>query len=740
MIRVLCVLGTRPEALKMTPVIEALPAFGCLPIVLSTGQHGSLLERPLADAGIIPDETLPVLSSSRDIAELTGALVPGVFAAIHRLKPDAVLGQGDTVTAFAAGLAAYYASVAFGHVEAGLRTSSLSAPHPEEGLRRLAAVVSRWHFAPTERARQELLREGYDPASIHLVGNTVIDSLERAIRRGPAWPASVRPVRHGERLALVTLHRRENHGEPMARILGALRDFALARPEARLVVPIHPNPASSGPTRRALAGLPNVELIDPLDHSELGALLQAAFVVLTDSGGIQEEASWLGKPLLLFREETERSEVVEAGGAVLVGSDPALFRRELERLFTDPIAHAAMARPRQLFGDGKAAERIAAVVAEAFPARAGIVTAATPATSEEQRPGPPGAQAVAGWLFSPAVQVEEGEHQGAVVGWHDDAGRPAFLYPEIAGYYLSALAFAAVTLPDFEEEACERAGLTAAWLLRQAGGGAPLARVPFSEPADFRSSASFAFDLGMCLRGVDAAAPLLGNDHGPVREALLAHLARHLSGGELVAALPGPGITLPRRWSTEGGPYHLKVAAGLLSGRPVPAPLAQVGRALVERWSGAPHAGGPELHPLLYGLEGKLLMGLHGNEPFLRDARAGLDLVLSLQRADGTLPALLDDPAGPTRSDIMAQAIRLGSALHLAGVTLPDGTLGALRRLRGALLFHLAPSGAVCFAPPAASPRHWNVWAGVFTFQALLLHDRLEAGEPVDRQVLGLLA
>ena len=745
MMRVLCVLGTRPEVIKMAPVIEALPACQCEPIVLTTGQHESLLAGSLADAGITAHARLPVLSPTRDLSELTGALVPGVHAVIRRFQPAAVLAQGDTVSAFAAGLAAYYAETGFGHIEAGLRTSTLSAPRPEEGLRRLASVVARWHFAPTERARSALLREGYDPSSIHLVGNTVIDSLQRTIRRGPVWPASVRPLRPGERLALVTVHRRESHGEPLERILGALRGFALRRPEARLVVPVHPNPSSSGPTRSALAGLSNVEIIDPLDHSGLVALLLAAFVVITDSGGIQEEASHLGKPLLLLRDETERGEVVDAGGAILVGSDPALFEREIERLFSDAAAHAAMAQARQLFGDGRAAERIASIVARSLAAAPGgpplpEFRAGTPTGG----PLPPGgggeARAVADWLFSSAVQLEEGEHQGAVAGWLGDDGRPAFLYPEIAGYYLSALAFAAATSPPFADEARRRARRTAAWLLRRAQTGEPLARVPFGEPPDFRSATSFAFDLGMCLRGVDAVWGLLDVDRAALREAVLGHLALHLLNGEAVAALPGPGVQLPRRWSTAGGPYHLKLATALLLGQPVPEPLRRRASALVERWEGAPDAGGPEIHPLLYGLEGKLLIGLRGNVPYLHDAHAGLFRVLSLQRADGTLPALLDDPAGATRSDIMAQALRLGSALQLVGIPLSADSRSAMRRLRTALLDHVAASGAVCFAPPVASPRHWNVWAGIFAFQALWLHDRVEAGEPVERSLVGLLA
>lgn len=357
---ILCILGTRPEVIKMAPVVRALEHLGCQAPVAVTAQHRGMLDQMMEAFGLRARWDLDVMRPEQTLADVTGRMVPALDAVIAEARPDAVLAQGDTATVLCAALAAFYRQIPFGHVEAGLRSGDLSAPFPEEALRRLTAVVTRWHFAPTERARQALLREGHPAQAIQVVGNTVIDALlQTAARPELPSPEGWRPLAPGERLVLVTLHRRENFGAPLARILASLRTFAQAHPEARLLYPVHPNPGVLGPARAALGDLPNVQLTDPLDYPTLVGRLREAYLVLTDSGGLQEEAPALGKPVLVFREVTERPEAVEAGGVQLVGSDPEAFHAAMERLWSNPEAYGAMARPRFPYGDGSAAPRIA---------------------------------------------------------------------------------------------------------------------------------------------------------------------------------------------------------------------------------------------------------------------------------------------------------------------------------------------------------------------------------------------
>jgi UDP-N-acetylglucosamine 2-epimerase (non-hydrolysing) len=371
--KVLCVIGTRPEAIKMAPVVKALNACNLEAPILATAQHRGLLDQMLATFDLRPGWDLDAMHTDQTLASLSGRLIPALDQIIREASPQAVLAQGDTTTVFCAALAAFYAHVPFGHVEAGLRSRDLSAPFPEEGMRRLTATLARWHFAPTTTARDALLREGHLDNSIHVVGNTVIDALlDMAARPGPGHPLldSLRPK---ERLVLVTLHRRENFGAPFQRIFGALKAFALAHPEARLLYPVHPNPQVKGPAQAFLGGLPNVHLVEPLDYPTMVHALRQAFLVLTDSGGLQEEAPALGKPVLVFRDVTERPEAVDAGGVRLLGSDPERFRVEADRLWNDPEAYAAMAQPRFPYGDGHAAGSIADILASHLLAQRGFL-------------------------------------------------------------------------------------------------------------------------------------------------------------------------------------------------------------------------------------------------------------------------------------------------------------------------------------------------------------------------------
>lgn len=365
-VRVLCAIGTRPEVIKMAPVIKALRKQGLDVCVLATAQHRGLLDQMLGAFDLHPDWDLDAMQPDQTLASLTGRLVPALDGILREARPEVVLAQGDTTTVFCTALAAFYAGIPFGHVEAGLRSGDLSAPFPEEGMRRLSAVLTRWHFAPTETSRQALLREGIPDTQVHVVGNTVIDALLEVASHPDLPDPLPRPLMPGERLVLVTLHRRENFGEPLKRILGGLGDFARAHPEARLLYPVHPNPNVTGPAWEILGEIPNVHLVDPLDYPALVSALKQAFLVLTDSGGLQEEAPALGKPVLVFRAVTERPEAVEAGGVVLVGSDPDCFKHLAEHIWNDEKFYASMATPRFPYGDGKAAIRIASTLVESF--------------------------------------------------------------------------------------------------------------------------------------------------------------------------------------------------------------------------------------------------------------------------------------------------------------------------------------------------------------------------------------
>lgn len=355
-------MGTRPEVIKMAPVIKALRAQGLDAPILVTGQHRELLDQMLHAFDLQADWDLDLMRPNQDLATLAGLLVPGISGILNEAKPSVVLAQGDTSTVFCAALATYYQGIPFGHVEAGLRSGNLRSPFPEEANRRLAGVLAQWHFAPTERARAALLHEGVADGTIHVVGNTVIDALlDMASRPNLPWPG-IPPLEAQERLVLVTLHRRENFGRPLQTILESLRTFAQRHPEARLLYPVHPNPNVKGPAEAVLGGLPNVHLVAPLDYPTLVNVLKQAYLVLTDSGGLQEEAPALGKPVLVFRDVTERPEAVEAGGVRLVGSDPQRFHEEIERLWKDQQAHLDMAQPRFPYGRGDASRMISLIL------------------------------------------------------------------------------------------------------------------------------------------------------------------------------------------------------------------------------------------------------------------------------------------------------------------------------------------------------------------------------------------
>jgi UDP-N-acetylglucosamine 2-epimerase (non-hydrolysing) len=366
--RILVVFGTRPEAIKLFPVIAALeadPRF--TPVVCVSAQHREMLDQVLAIAGIVPDHDLDLMQPGQTLDGLTAALLTGLGRVMDEVRPARVIVQGDTATAMAGALAAYYRKLPVDHVEAGLRSGNIHHPWPEEVNRRIIGTMASLHFAPTPTAEAALLAENVAPGRVHVTGNTVIDALHWVTARIAAEPglagglADVERRFAGRRIIGVTSHRRENFGDGMAAIAGAIRRIA-ARDDVAVVFPVHLNPNVRAVMNSALAGLDNVALLEPLDYPHFARLLGLAEIMLTDSGGVQEEAPALGKPVLVMRETTERPEGVEAGTAKLVGTDEDRIVTEIFTLLDDKAAYEAMARAHNPFGDGRAAARIVELI------------------------------------------------------------------------------------------------------------------------------------------------------------------------------------------------------------------------------------------------------------------------------------------------------------------------------------------------------------------------------------------
>ncbi len=370
-VKVAIVFGTRPEAIKMFPVVHALQRRkGIDTRVIVTAQHRGLLDQVLEIAGIVPDIDLDVMVPNQTLDGLTAKLIVELGKAFDAEKPDRVVVHGDTLTTMVASLAAYYRKIPVAHVEAGLRSGDIHHPWPEEVNRRVVACIADMNFAPTQAAADALRKESRDPASIHVTGNTVIDALLATRDRVRDMPAMARGLDDlaarfaGKRIVAVTTHRRENFGGGMESIAGAIADIA-ARPDVAVIFPVHPNPNVRPVMDAVLGDLPNVAMIEPLDYPHFVRLMDMSHLVLTDSGGVQEEAPSLGKPVLVMRETTERPEGVEAGTALLVGADRERIVREVLALLDDDAAYQAMARAHNPFGDGETAERIAAVISGA---------------------------------------------------------------------------------------------------------------------------------------------------------------------------------------------------------------------------------------------------------------------------------------------------------------------------------------------------------------------------------------
>ena len=369
MLTVLSIFGTRPEAIKMAPVVKELSnhATRVRSVVCVVAQHREMLDQVLSLFEIKPDYDLNLMRPNQTLAQLTAKLFTGLDEVVTEVNPDWVLAQGDTTTVFVAAMIAFYRQVAFGHVEAGLRTGDRQRPFPEEINRCIADMAASLYFAPTENARQALLREGCPQRDIHVTGNTVVDALNDIATRPYDWtsgPLSGLPL--DRRLVLITAHRREIFGQPFKELCQAIRDLAgmFAKEEVHFIYPVHLNPNVQRPVRETLSGLSNVSLLEPLDYLSLIHLMKRSTLILTDSGGIQEEAPSLRVPALVMRDATERPEGVEAGVVRLVGTQRCRIVKEAERLLRDPVARERMATGVNPYGDGKAAARIVSILLE----------------------------------------------------------------------------------------------------------------------------------------------------------------------------------------------------------------------------------------------------------------------------------------------------------------------------------------------------------------------------------------
>lgn len=368
--KVMLVFGTRPEAIKMAPLVKAFEKSGSFEtVVCVTAQHREMLDQVLALFEITPDYDLDIMKPGQNLYEVTSNILLGLKEVFEEAKPDIVLVHGDTTTTLATSLAAFYQQIAVGHVEAGLRTGDVYSPWPEEGNRQVTGRLATYHFAPTQESRSNLLKENVDMESVIVTGNTVIDALISVVSKVESDKILEQKLQQvieekgytldkAKKLILVTGHRRENFGQGFLNICEALKEVAMEHPEADILYPVHLNPNVQKPVREILSDVDNVYLIDPLDYEPFVYLMHNAYFILTDSGGIQEEAPSLGKPVLVMRDTTERPEAVAAGTVKLVGTDKRSIIEACNMLFEDAAAYEAMSKSHNPYGDGKACERI----------------------------------------------------------------------------------------------------------------------------------------------------------------------------------------------------------------------------------------------------------------------------------------------------------------------------------------------------------------------------------------------
>ncbi len=362
--KVILVFGTRPEAIKMCPLVNELKSRPELETkVCVTGQHRQMLDVVLDVFGVVPDYDLSIMKDKQTLFDVTTNILERIKAVLEEEKPDVVLVHGDTSTTFVTALACFYLQIPVGHVEAGLRTYNIYSPYPEEFNRQAVGIISKYHFAPTELSEQNLLKEGKDPASIYVTGNTAIDALKTTVREDYTHPEL--EWAKDSKMILITAHRRENLGEPMKNMFRAIKRVMDEHPDVKAIYPIHMNPLVRQTANEIFAGDDRIHLIEPLDVIDFHNFLSRSHLILTDSGGIQEEAPSLGKPVLVMRDTTERPEGIAAGTLKLVGTDEEVIYGEFSRLLCDEEAYKAMSQASNPYGDGLACKRIADILVEA---------------------------------------------------------------------------------------------------------------------------------------------------------------------------------------------------------------------------------------------------------------------------------------------------------------------------------------------------------------------------------------
>ncbi len=359
--KIMLVFGTRPEAIKMCPLVNELKKHSELKtIVCVTGQHRSMLDQVLEAFNVVPDYDLSIMKDKQTLFDITANILLKIKDVLEEVKPDVVLVHGDTSTTFVTALACFYMQIPVGHVEAGLRTYNIYSPYPEEFNRQAVSIISRYNFAPTELSKQNLIKEGKDESTIFVTGNTAIDALKTTVRDDYSHPEL--DWAKGSRLIMITAHRRENLGEPMQHMFKAIKRVMDEFDDVKAIYPIHMNPVVRETANLILGNDERIHIIEPLDVLDFHNFLARSYMILTDSGGIQEEAPSLGKPVLVMRDTTERPEGIAAGTLKLVGTSEETIYTEFKRLLTDKAAYDAMAKASNPYGDGRACERIASVI------------------------------------------------------------------------------------------------------------------------------------------------------------------------------------------------------------------------------------------------------------------------------------------------------------------------------------------------------------------------------------------
>ena len=358
---IMLVFGTRTEAIKMCPLINELKSRKSFRVVVCvTGQHREMLDQVLDAFHVVPDYDLSIMKEHQTLFDITTNILNGIGAVLDEVRPDVVLVHGDTTTTFVTSLACFYKQVPVGHVEAGLRTYNIQSPYPEEFNRQAVGMIARYHFAPTALSEKNLLKEGKDPSTVYVTGNTAIDALKTTVRDDYHHPELV--WAQGSRLILITAHRRENLGEPMRAMFRAIRRVMEEHPDVKAIYPIHMNPVVRATAEQELGDCDRIHIMEPLDVLDFHNFLARSYMILTDSGGIQEEAPSLGKPVLVMRNVTERPEGIEAGTLKLVGTDETVIYENFKSLLENEETYLAMARASNPYGDGFACKRIADIL------------------------------------------------------------------------------------------------------------------------------------------------------------------------------------------------------------------------------------------------------------------------------------------------------------------------------------------------------------------------------------------